>query len=58
MVTIVALAAAFNFRELDHGSIIFQGLGAIAGTAFVVVFVPLYSWQEGRKNRREDDRSQ
>jgi len=63
-VTTVAFVAAFTIRELDHGSsplltAIYQGLGAIAGlgTAFVVVFVPLYSWQESQKNRGEDGRS-
>lgn len=63
-VTIVALVAALMIRELDHESsplltIIYQGLGDIAGlgTAFVVVFVPLYVWQEKRRNRREDDRT-
>jgi hypothetical protein len=64
VVTVVAFVAALSIRELEHGSsslltTIYQGLGAIAGlgTAFVVVFVPLYSWQESRKNRREDDPS-
>ncbi|WP_226760935.1 hypothetical protein [Arthrobacter sp. SO3] len=65
VVTIVTFVVALTSGESDHGSsplltIIYQGLGAIAGggTAFVVVFVPLYSWQESRKNRGEDDRSQ
>ena len=65
VVTIVAFVVALAIRESDNGSsplltIIYQGLGAIAGlgTAFVVVFVPLYAWQESRKNQREDDRSQ
>ena len=65
VVTIVAFVVALAIRESDNGSsplltIIYQGLGAIAGlgTAFVVVFVPLFSWQESRKNGREDDRSQ
>jgi hypothetical protein len=55
-VTVVAFVAALAIRESDNGSsplltIIYQGLGAIAGlgTAFVVVFVPLFSWQESRK---------
>jgi hypothetical protein len=57
--------AALIIRESDHGSsslltIIYQGLGAIPGlgTAFVVVFVPLYWWQESRKSRRGDDLSE
>lgn len=65
LVTVVAFVATLAIRESDHGSsalltIIYQGLGAIAGlgTAFVVVFVPVYSWQESRKNRRQDDPSQ
>lgn len=65
VVTIVAFVAALAIRESDNGSsplltAIYQGLGAIAGlgTAFVVVFVPLYSWQERRKNRSGDNRSQ
>lgn len=65
VVSIVAFVVALAIRESDNGSstlltIIYQGLGAIAGlgTAFVVVFVPLYAWQESRKNQGEDDRSQ
>jgi cell division protein FtsW (lipid II flippase) len=62
VVTVVSFVAALIIRESDNGSsllltIIYQGLGAVAGlgVAFVVVFVPLFSWQESRKNRRNDD---
>ncbi len=62
VVTIVAFVSALAIRESDQGSsplltIIYQGLGGIAGlgTAFVVVFVPMYAWQESRKNGRDDD---
>ena len=63
-VTIVAFVAALVIRESDRGSsplltVIYQGLGGIAGlgTAFVLVFVPLYAWQESRKHGREDNQS-
>ena len=64
LVTIVAFASALAIRESDHGSspiltIIYQGLGGIAGlgAAFVLVFVPMYTWQESRKHKHYDDRS-
>jgi hypothetical protein len=59
IVTVVALAAALILRGLDNGSspllrITYELLGAVAGigTAFLLVFVPLYMWQEHRKARR------
>lgn len=59
IVTVVAFASALILRGLDNGSsplltITYEFLGAVAGmgTAFLLVFVPLYAWQENRKARR------
>jgi len=59
IVTVVAFAAALNLRGLDNGSsplltITYELLRAVAGmgTALLLVFVPLYTWQENRKARR------
>ena len=59
IVTVVAFAAALILRGLDDGSsplltITYELLGAAAGTgtAFLLVFAPLYVWQEHRKTRR------
>jgi hypothetical protein len=64
-VTIAAFVTALILRDLDSGSfpllkITYEMLGAIAGlgTAFVVVWVPMFAWQERRKARRTSDRSQ
>lgn len=64
VVSVVAFVTALIIRQADSGSsplltILYQGLGAIAGlgAAFVVVFVPLYSWQESRKIRSGDNHS-
>jgi ABC-type transport system involved in cytochrome c biogenesis permease subunit len=59
VVTVVAFAAALILRGIADGSfplltITYELLGAVAGigTAFLLVFVPLYVWQEHRKARR------
>ena len=57
-VTVVALIAALTIRQIDPGNsplvtIAYQGLGAVAGVgaAFVLIIMPLYAWQERKKDR-------
>lgn len=65
VVTIAAFVTALILRELDGNSspllrITYETLGAVAGlgTAFVLVFVPIYTWQEHRKEQRASDRGE